>query len=214
MRSQLSGGQTLPPEEQLTELMDQLCTDIATRITAVDAGKQLASAPLVDLPPNIYGADGDWEAFSTPGRDQKLRSSFRSIFQLISATAGPPQGHGLVATYANIWRRHQASCKFTYTSSTGTAVELTLEDIQARLFSLSFDPYECVELRWGARPGSTRDYATCTTQDAAHVQRYSDQQTLRNVVDRPPPGTATPIGFGPESHEDVDVPALLARLAH
>jgi hypothetical protein len=216
VRSQLSGGQTLSPQDQLTQLMDQLCTDIGTRVTAVDVGKQLASADLVDLPANIYGADGDWEAFSTPGRDQKLRSSFRSIHQFIQQTAGTAQGHALVATYASIWNAHQASaaCKITYTSSSGAAVHLTLNDIQARLFQLSFDPYECVEMRWGATPSNAQEYASCSTQDAAHVQRNDDEQTLRNIIDRPAAGTPTPIGFGPAAPEDVDVPALLTRLAN
>ena len=216
VRSQLTGGVALPPEQQLTLLMDQLCTDIVGRVAAVDVGKQMASADLVDLPANIYGADGDWESFSTPGRDQKLRSSFRNIFQFINTTAGgqAAQSRALVAKYASIWKSHQAACKITYTSSAGTPVNLTLNDIQARLFDLSFDPYECVEMRWGAYPKNTTEYASCTTQDAAHVQRFDDEKSLRFLIDRPAAGTPTPIGFGPATHEDVDVPALLTRLAH
>jgi hypothetical protein len=216
VRSQLTGGQTLAPDQQLTLLMDQLCTDIVGRVGAVDVGKQLAGADLVDLPPNIYGADGDWESFSTPGRDQKLRSSFRSIFQLINTTAGAhtAQSRALVAKYNTIWKSHQSSCKISYTSSTGAPVNLTLNDVQARLFDLSFDPYQCVEMRWGAYPKNTAEYASCTTQDAAHVQRFTDETSLRNLIDRPAAGTPTPVGFGPAAHEDVDVPALLTRLAH
>ena len=213
VRMQLSGGQALPPADQLTQLVDQLCTDISTRIGAVDAGKQLATGDLGDLPPNIYGADGDWESFSTPGRDQKLRSSFRSIHQFIRTTAGTASGRALVATYTNIWKQRQTSCKLSYTSSTGSAVKLTLNDVQARLFQLSFDPYQCVEMRWGAYPSNSAEYASCNTQDAAHVQRFKDEQSLRNLIDRPAAGTPTPLGFGPAAHEDVDVPALLARLA-
>jgi hypothetical protein len=216
VRSQLTGGVALPPDQQLTLLMDQLCTDIQGRVGAVDLGKQLASGDLGDLPPNIYGADGDWEAFSTPGRDQKLRSSFKNIFQLINTTAGAhtSASHTLVAKYAAIWKSHQASCKITYTNSAGDPVNLTLDDIQARLFDLSFDPYECVEMRWGAYPKNAAEYATCTTQDEAHVQRWSDEATMRNIIDRPAAGTPTPVGYGPATHEDVDVPALLTRLLH
>jgi hypothetical protein len=216
VRSQLTGGQALAPDQQLTLLMDQLCTDIVGRVGAVDAGKQLASADLVDMPANIYGADGDWESFSTPGRDQKLRSSFRSIFQLVSTTAGAhnAQSRALVAKYTAIWKSHQSSCKIAYTSSSGAPVNLTLNDVQARLFDLSFDPYQCVEMRWGAYPKNTAEYASCTTQDAAHVQRFTDEASLRNLIDRPAAGTPTPVGFGPATHEDVDVAALLTRLAH
>ncbi len=213
VRMQLSGGQALAPADQFTQLVDQLCTDVQTRVGAVDLGKPLATGALGDLPANIYGADGDWESFSTPGRDQRLRSSFRGLVQFINATAGTAQGHALVATYTNLWKQRQASCKVTYTSSTGNPVKLTLNDVQARLFQLSFDPYECVEMRWGATPTSGAEYASCNTQDAAHAQRFKDEQSLRNIIDRPAAGTPTPIGFGPAAHEDVDVPALLARLA-
>ena len=216
VRSQLTGGVALPPDQQLTLLMDQLCTDIQGRVGAVDLGKQLANGDLGDLPPNIYGADGDWESFSTPGRDQKLRSSFKNIFQFINTTAGAhtSASHSLVAKYAAIWKSHQASCKISYTNSSGAPVALTLNDVQARLFDLSFDPYECVEMRWGAYPKNAAEYATCTTQDAAHVQRFNDEPTMRNIIDRPAAGTPTPVGYGPATHEDVDVPALLTRLAH
>ena len=96
---------------------------------------------------------------------------------------------------------------------TGKSVNLTLADVQSRLFDLSFDPYACVEMRWGAVPSSTQESASCNTLDAAHMQRFKDEQSLRKVIDRPAAGTATPVGFGPQNHEDVDVPALLARLA-
>lgn len=66
----------------------------------------------------------------------------------------------------------------------------------------------------GAYPKNTTEYASCTTQDAAHVQRFDDEKSLRFLIDRPAAGTPTPIGFGPATHEDVDVPALLTRLAH
>ena len=47
-----------------------------------------------------------------------------------------------------------------------------------------------------------------------HVQRFVDETTLRNIIDRLAAGTPTPIGLGPPTHADVDVdvPALLARL--
>jgi hypothetical protein len=191
--------------------MDQLCTDIGARVGAVDAGKHLVSAPLGTVPPNIYGADGDWESFSTPGRDQKLRASFREIFQLVSKTA--TSSPDLVSKLSDIWNQHQTSCNFTYTSSAGNPVNLTLNDVQARLFQLSFDPDACAEMRWGAYPDHSNEYASCSTQDDAHVQRWKDEGTLRNIIDRPLPGTATPFGFGPQDHEDVDVVALLHRLA-
>ncbi len=49
-----------------------------------------------------------------------------------------------------------------------------------RLFALSFDPYQCVERRWGA---ASAELATC--QDG-HAKRrwYAAEQGLRNQIDR------------------------------
>src|SRR5262249_31169934 len=146
---QLSGGRKIGPDAQLKLLADQLCTDVGDRVAAVDAGKHLADGPMGDVPPNIYGADGDWEAFSTPGRDGKLRASFRGIFQhaTTSGTAvknGDPSvawsgtADSLVAAFKDIWGQHLSSCKVTYTSSAGAAITLSLADLQARIYDLSF----------------------------------------------------------------------------
>ena len=221
---QLSGGVALPPDQQFGQLMDQLCTDVQDRVAAVDAGKTLASGPIGPVPPNIYGADGDWEAFSTPGRDGKLRMSFRGITQQVSAsvaavTAGDASvawtgtAQSLVAAYQDIWNQHRTSCKITYTSSSGDAVTLNLDDIQERLFDLSFDPYHCVEMRWGAYADHGTEMAACANQDADHLQRFKDERRMRNAIDRPPAGTDTPFTWGPDSPEDVNVPALLRRLS-
>jgi hypothetical protein len=67
------------------------------------------------------------------------------------------------------------------------------------------------ELRWGVAPGSP-EFATCNTQGDAHLARYNDEQSLRNALVRPPAGTPTPLGSGPATPEDIDVPDLLARL--
>src|SRR5262249_33907819 len=150
----------------------------------------------------IYGADGDWEAFSTPGRDGKLRASFRGIFQHVtnSVTAvknGDPNvawtgtADSLVAAFKDIWGQRLASCKVTYTSSAGAAITLSLADLQARIYDLSFDPYHCVEMRWGADGAEKR---SCTTLDADHTKRFDDERRMRNAIDRPPAGTPTPLG--------------------
>ena len=89
---------------------------------------------------------------------------------------------------------------------------LRLDDVQARIYDLSFDPYHCAEMRWGASSNHAQEMASCASGDAAHLQRFSDERRMRNVIDRPPPGTPTPLDSGPDAPEDVDVPALLARL--
>ena len=53
----------------------------------------------------------------------------------------------------------------------------------ARLFAMSFDPYHCVELRWGAAAGSP-ELATCP-DDPARRGWYRAEQRLRNLGLRP-----------------------------
>ncbi|MFO0670162.1 MAG: hypothetical protein U0235_11125 [Polyangiaceae bacterium] len=77
------GGTPSPPEEKLGALLDQLCLDLGARATAVDAAHALSEGPLGPIPPNIYGATGDWEAFSTPAATR----DFAELPQRTSARA-------------------------------------------------------------------------------------------------------------------------------
>ncbi len=223
VRSQLSGGQAVKPDVKFGQMVDQLCVDAKSRVAAVDAGVHLSSGAIGDMPPNIYGADGDWEAFSTPGRDVKLRASFRNIAQYVTTSVAAVKSKDpsvawdgtsqtLVARYKSVWSQSLASCGFDYTGSGGASVSLTLADVEKRIYDLSFDPYACVEMRWGAYPGTPSEQAACNAKDADHMQRFANERTMRNVIDRPAAGTDTPIGFGPATPQDIDVSALLSRM--
>jgi hypothetical protein len=210
VRSQLSGGRVLPVEEEFDQLVGQVCSDIKGRVAAVDAGRAVADKPLGEVPPNIYGAEGDWEAFSSPGRDQRLRASFRGLAQFVTQKATT---RATAQKLLAVWNQNQTSCKVSYANSTGSQVSITLSDVQSRLFDLSFDPYHCPEMRWGAYPTATAEFATCSTQTPEHLQRFEAEDTLRNIIDRPAAGTGTPLGFGPTTPEDANVLARLTRLA-
>jgi hypothetical protein len=210
VRSQLSGGAVLSVEDEFGQLTAQLCNDIKGRVDAVKLGAPIAKKPLGDAPPNIYGAEGDWEAFSSPGRDQRLRASFRNLKQFVTQKATNPD---IAKKLLSVWNEQQASCKVSYPNSIGIETELTLNDVQARIFDLSFDPYHCAEMRWGAYPTDAAEFATCNTQSDAHKKRFDDERTLRNIIERPAAGTPTPFGFGPVTPEDVDVVKALAKLA-
>jgi len=58
---------------------------------------------------------------------------------------------------------------------------LNLEQVRHRLFQLSFDPYHCAELRWGAQ--SSDELATCT-DDQVKQSWYAGEKGLRNQIDR------------------------------
>jgi hypothetical protein len=213
LRAKISTGPGPTPEKQMNELVDQLCVDLGARVASVAAASALAEGPLGELPPNIYAARGEWEALSTPSRDARLRASVRTIYAFVKANAKTP---AMVRTLGQVWREHQASprCAIAYTNSAAEPVTLTLEDVVARIYDLSFDPYHCPEMRWGAYPApATRaELATCSNADAEHLARWEAERRNRNVIDRPAGVTETGPDFGPDTPEDIDVPGLFRRL--
>ena len=73
-----------------------------------------------------------------------------------------------------------ARCRLGYVRSDGSRIAFGYEEARQRLFRLSFDPYHCVERRWGA---SGPEAATC--RDGALKQAwYEAEQRLRNQIDR------------------------------
>ena len=189
----------------MTELSAQLCTDLQDRATAVAGASRVANGALGAVPPNIYGADGEWESLSTPSRDARFKASFRGIKHLIDKYA--PAQSATVKTMGRIWSNTTSSCKIAYTNSAGAQVTLSLGQVEGRLFDLSFDPYHCPEMRWGARPSQTAELASCRT-DALHIKRFDDERTQRNAIDREY-GAPTPFGWGPGAAEDVNVTRFL-----
>ena len=83
----------------------------------------------------------------------------------------------MLAAYDN----RAAACKLSYARSDGSQVYLSYEDARRRLFLMSFDPYHCIERRWGAT--DPRELATCHDGNYK-AQWYAAEQNLRNQLDR------------------------------
>jgi hypothetical protein len=60
-------------------------------------------------------------------------------------------------------------------------VGLDLDGIRQRLFDLSFDPYHCVELRWGAK--TTQELSTCHDNENKRSW-YRQERWLRYQYER------------------------------
>ena len=73
-----------------------------------------------------------------------------------------------------------AACTIGYIRSDGSRVTFSYEQARRRLFRLSFDPYQCVERRWGAEGA---ELASCP-DGAAKQAWYQAEQSLRNQIDR------------------------------
>lgn len=192
VRNRLAKGDLrLNPVDDYRSTLADLCLAVKDRVGAVDisikAGIQNQPHP-ARLPENIYGTDGDWETYSTPSRDAQMKVSFRDLIDqadsyLKKLKVRDPQivysGNAaqLKRDLIDVYQKESQSCELAYVNSVGRSVSLNLEMVRQRLFAMSFDPYNCVELRWGA--SSADELSTCA-DNANKRLWYQRQQQLRN----------------------------------
>lgn len=194
VRAMMGGGSlAYEPLQELRNMMRANCDDLRYRAEAVDLAIaqriQLKSQP-GRLPQNIYGTEGEWEEFSTPSRDARLKTSYKELRDQVQRFvewhavgdkrihyAGPDLLSDLLQTYDT----EASVCTITYVRSNGTPVQLGYEEVRRRMYLLSFDPYHCIERRWGAT--NPAEVATCR-DDATKAAWYAAEQNLRNQIDR------------------------------
>lgn len=194
VRAMMAGGTLeMHPISELTDMINEKCTDLHDRATAVDlaiaAGIQNRPEP-PRLPRNIYGTSGDWETYSTPSRDARLKTAFKELrdnvvrFVNMYRTGNRHlvyDGNDLVGDLLNTYDRETARCSVAYRRTDGSTVALPYEEIRRRLFKLSFDPYQCIERRWGATDAA--ELSTCPDGPEKRAW-YEAEQNLRNQIDR------------------------------
>ncbi len=194
VRAKMGGGSlNYEPVQEVRNMIKANCEDIRYRAEAVDLaiqrGIQNKSQP-PRLPPNIYGTEGEWEDFSTPSRDARLKTSFKELRDQVQrfvewhAAADRRvhyQGADLLMDLLTAYDQEAAQCTIIYLRSNATPVQLGYEEVRRRMFLLSFDPYHCIERRWGATQPA--ELATCR-DDPTKAAWYFAEQGLRNQLDR------------------------------
>ncbi len=194
VRVAVSGGRMdFNPIYELKATMSTLCNDLHDRAQYVDLdlkdGIAVKEHPS-RLPDNIYGsANLEWETYSTPSRDARIKAAFVQFYQDLADMIDmwvkrDPRivydGSFLKDDLARAYAQQSEACTITYLNSSKRPVPMTFDDMVHRLYTISFDPYHCVELRWGAA-GDERE--SCT--DGKAKQRWYDaEQRLRNQSDR------------------------------
>lgn len=174
-------------------MVRELCDDLHYRAQSIDiavkAGLHTRAQPS-RLPDNIYGTSGDWETYSTPSRDARLKTSFVELRDQIvrfidMEKADDPkldyEGDDLARDIKTAYTEEAGACEVIYTASDGAAWTLGFEEARSRLFDFSFDPYHCPELRWGARDAA--ELKTCPDGETKRAW-YDAQQRLRNQTER------------------------------
>lgn len=169
-----------------------LCDDLHYRAMAIDVAVQagINSQPQpARLPENIYGTSGDWETYSTPSRDARLKVSFQELKDQVAKflamrRAGSKSisyhGANLARDLAATYREEAGACTVVWTASDGSKRQMGFEEARRRLFDFSFDPYQCPERRWGAQG---TELATCR-DDALKRSWYEAERRLRNQPER------------------------------
>jgi hypothetical protein len=194
VRAKLAGGKLeFDPVKEVHDMVDSNCNDLHYRadavVLAIAAGIENLPQP-ERLPPNIYGTEGDWETYSTPSRDARLKTAFKELRDKTERfvrmyEAGDPKltykGNDLVADLIATYDREAAACKVSYARSDGSIINFGYEEARHRLFAMSFDPYQCIERRWAA--SDPRELSAC--KDGPFKQAwYAAEQNLRNQIDR------------------------------
>ncbi|MBI3676631.1 MAG: hypothetical protein HY243_08430 [Proteobacteria bacterium] len=194
VRAKLAGGKLqFDPVKEVHDMVASNCDDLHYRALAVDIAiaAGINRHPQPDrLPPNIYGTEGDWETYSTPSRDARLKTAFKELRDQTERfvkmyQAGDKkliyQGSDLVGDLIRTYDAGAAACSVGYTRSDSSPITLSYEEARKRLFAMSFDPYQCAEHRWGAHdPG---ELITCN--DGAEKRAwYEAEKYLRNQIDR------------------------------
>ena len=194
VRGSMSGGTyVFDPVVELQTGMDALCHNFQERGKYVDAAIQAGIDKKDEpsaLPGNIYASDNDeWEAYATPSRDASLKNSFAQLYvDLMKFIFRAREQDRTGVAEADLKKKLQAaydekakSCLITYTNSDSKPVTFDFRDATERLFAISFDPYQCIERRWGAtRPD---ELASCK-DDATKTRWYQAEQNMRNQAER------------------------------
>ncbi|MEQ9519985.1 MAG: hypothetical protein RLN89_11160 [Parvibaculum sp.] len=188
-----SGKLIMNPVNELRSSMRSVCYDVRARKEAVEAAienridKQAAPQR---LPHNIYGTFGYWEFYSTPSRDARLKTALKEQRDHIEVLIGLQRqgspsveyaGSNLIGDLIAAYDEESQKCVTSYTRSNGARVTMTIDNVVDRIFDVSFDPYQCVERRWGARDADELSSCRDTPDKTAW---YNAQRFLRYQIDR------------------------------
>jgi hypothetical protein len=180
----------LDPATVFRAAIDALDEQIRTRIRSVANGEAFVTthAGTIPMPEGaaIFETTGPWEDFATPSRDLRLLIAIDIVRGFPDKAARRPERFAgrddraaldVRAELEAILRDEAAARRFEYARSDGSRWTLTLGDVLARTeaFEIAYDPNDCMEVRWGAPPGSA-EIATCRRHappdQAARMTRY------------------------------------------
>ncbi len=193
--------QGLDPVRACGDTLDALVEQLQTRVGSVENGERYMRAhpsPAVTMPQgaHIFETIGPWEDYATPSRDMRLIIAMNVLAGLPDRIVRHPElyvlGGGRAedarAAVEALHARRVRETTIVYTRSDGSPWTLTLADVLARrtAFEMAYNPNDCVEIRWGATPGSP-EYATCRRHaPAEQLARMAEYRPWFREARRPP----------------------------
>ncbi len=165
----------LDPMRAMKEAITALEEQIKTRVTAVENGRKFQNSGKgeASMPdgPAIFETSGPWEDFSTPARDFRLLIAIDVVRGYPDRVARRPERYAMPkdksvadvkAELQSVLASELAARKFSYTRSDGSKWTLSLKDVldRSEALEMSYNPNDCVELRWAA-PDKSDEASTC-----------------------------------------------------
>jgi hypothetical protein len=221
VRAAISGGRSdFNPIYELQGTMKTLCNDLNDRAQAVNQaianGVAIKNHP-TRIPDNIYMSDNpEWEAYATPARDARLRAAFVQFHQDIAKMIGlwvnrdtriVYDGQFLKQDLLKAYDAQSDACVINYLSGDMHPVAMTFDGMVQHLLAMSFDPYNCEELRWGDVGASS------CADDATKQLWYANEAPMRVEIGREYGGESAGEGnpaMHPITQADVDIRGLIA----
>ncbi len=182
-------------EATLTALVEQL----ETRVQSIANGEAYfrKGGSTIAMPNGaaIFETVGPWEDFSTPSRDMRLLIAINVLLKFPEKVLSYPELFNLTAKSARqvaseIEQLHDhliTEKKIQYIRSNGEPWELSVAEILARrsAYEMSYNPNDCVEVRWGAEVG-TAEYASCRRHaPAAQIKQMAAVREWFREAKRP-----------------------------
>jgi hypothetical protein len=179
----------LDPQVRMLALIDALDESAARRVVSMQNGVDFQNQNrwrTIEMPRGyaIFETTGPWEDYASPARDMRLLISIDAVVGFPDVVARVPAQFGLTpdeapARAAALRTRLEqilAERRFEYVRSDGETQVLTLADVVARTpaFEMSYNPNDCIEIRWGAPQGSD-ELASCRRRaPAAQRERMAE----------------------------------------
>ncbi len=165
----------LDPLGAMKEAITSLDEQVRARIISVENGRKFQNSGKgeASMPDGaaIFETTGAWEDFATPSRDLRLLIAMDVVRNFPERVVRRPERYAMPrnksvdavkAELQAVLAQELAARKFSYPRTDGSQWTLTLKEVVDRIgdLEMAYNVNDCVELRWGAAPGS-EEASTC-----------------------------------------------------